>query len=63
MQEVTTCMREKGINIEWIHREEWRKDNKTLGTERCGKIDTLHINEIIIIIIIITITLFKAKSI
>jgi hypothetical protein len=29
MQEVTTRMREKGINdLEWIDREEWRKKIK-----------------------------------
>ena len=31
--EVTTGMREKGIiNLERVDREEWRKENKTLGT-------------------------------
>ena len=37
MQEVTTGLREKGINnMEWIDREEWRMEiKKTLGTERC----------------------------
>ena len=28
MQEVATGMREKGINIEWINREEWRRKTK-----------------------------------
>ena len=41
MQEVTTGMREKGINKEWIDREEWRRKNK----ERCASIDTLYINK------------------
>ena len=44
MEEVTTGMREKGINnMEWIDREEWRRKIKlkTLGTERCVNIKTL----------------------
>ena len=33
--EVTTGMREKGINyMQWIDREEWREKNKILGSER-----------------------------
>ena len=36
MQEVTTGMREKGIDsMEWVEREEWRR-------ERYEKIDTLN---------------------
>ena len=35
MQEVTTGMRTKGINMD---RKE--KENKTLGTEKCKKINT-----------------------
>ena len=39
------------------------KENKTLGTERCENIDTLHINKnIIIIIIIIIIVIFFSLS-
>ena len=48
MQEVTTGLKEKGINnMEWIDREEWREKNKikTLGTERCANIETLYINK------------------
>ena len=38
MQEVTTEMREKGINnMEQFDREEWRK-NKTVGAETCANI-------------------------
>ena len=43
MQEVTTEMREKGINsMEWVNREEW-KENTTLRTGKCETIDTLYI--------------------
>jgi hypothetical protein len=46
MHEVTTGMREKGINnMERIDRKEWRKKNKTSGTERYETIDTLYINK------------------
>ena len=49
MQEVTTGMREMGINnLEWVDREGWRKKNKikTLDTGRCESIKTLYINNI-----------------
>ena len=60
MQEITTEMRENGINNkEWIDREEWRR--KTLNTERCENIETLYINKIIIIIIII-ITILRIQN-
>ena len=57
MQEVTTEMREKGINnMELVDIEEWRRKIKLyLVPERCANIDTLYINEIIIITIIIII--------
>ena len=43
MQEVTTWMREKGINtLEWADSEEWRKKNKILVTEIRENIDTLY---------------------
>ena len=42
MQEVTTGMREKGINKNGMGRQRrMEKKNKTLGTERCANIDTL----------------------
>ena len=48
MQEVTTGMREKGINnFEWVDREGWRRKNKIkpLGTERCENFKNLYINK------------------
>ena len=42
-QEVSTGMKEKGItNMEWMEREEWRRINISLETERCESIDTLY---------------------
>ena len=44
----TTGMRGKGINMEWVHREEWRrkmKKTKTSVTERCANIKILYINK------------------
>jgi len=36
-------MKEKGItNMEWMEREEWRRINISLETERCESIDTLY---------------------
>ena len=44
MQEVTTGMREKGINtMEWIYRAGWKI--KTLSPEKHENIDTLYINK------------------
>ena len=40
-----------------------KKENKTLGTERCENIDTLYINTIIIITIIIKIIIGPCASI
>ena len=47
MQEVTTGMREKGINnMTLIDREESEgKKNKTLGRERCENIDSVYKNK------------------
>ena len=48
MQEVTTEMREKGINsMEWIEREEWKggKRINTIGTEKCENIEILYFNK------------------
>ena len=51
VQEVTTGMREKGINnLEWVDREDRRRE-KTLGTERCENIKTPSVHKQIIIII------------
>ena len=42
MQEVTTGMREKGINnVEWIDREEWKRKIK-LQTQNDVKILSIH---------------------
>ena len=42
MQELTTGMRERGINIvEWIDREAWRRN---ISTEICEHVNTLYIN-------------------
>jgi hypothetical protein len=36
----------KGItNFELVDREEWRRKNKTLGTEKCANIKTLYTNK------------------
>ena len=42
MQEVTTRKREKGINnMEIVRQEILDKENESLGTVRCEKINTL----------------------
>ena len=48
MQELTTEMREKGINsMEWIDREEWiiKIKLKLLVQKRCENIDIMYINK------------------
>ena len=46
MQEVETGMREKGINnTKCIDREEWRRKNKDLGTEKCENVYILYVNK------------------
>jgi hypothetical protein len=46
VQEVTTGMREKGINnTKCIDREEWRRKNKDLGTEKCENVYILYVNK------------------
>ena len=68
MQELTTGMREKGINnMAWIDREEWRrmeKKNITLGTERCANIDTLLQTFVYLVLssLLFTNTLFFLKT-
>ena len=43
MQELTTGMRERGINrMKWIDRIENKIKINTLGTVKCGNIDTLY---------------------
>jgi hypothetical protein len=46
MQEVTTGMKDKGINdMEWIDREECRRNMK-LQAHKDGNIDTLYANKV-----------------
>ena len=48
MQEITTGMREMGINnLEWVDGEGSENKNKikTLGTERFEKTDTVYLNK------------------
>ena len=48
MQEVTTGMRERGIDdLEWVDKEQEgaEKENKTLGRERCENTRNVYINK------------------
>ena len=50
MQEVTTAMRDKGVNMEWIDREELRRKIKFWVQRDGEKMNTLYINYVLLYI-------------